>query len=412
MNTDENMHKNVHKNDNIYFVDTYSESLFKHHEELCGDMVDVIRKDDETIVVLADGLGSGVKANILSSMTSRIITTMLAGNADIEECVETISETLPVCSERGIAYSTFTIIRVKHSGEVYTAEFDGPAIVIVRDGVLDEPKKQTRVISGKEIWECSFKAEPDDMIVAFSDGVIHAGVGRLVNLGWKRDNVMEFIQRNYDRHMTARDMTRALIGVCDHLYEGSAGDDTTVSTVRIIPRSVSRIMVGPPLDKERDSYVVSRLMSATGIKAVCGGSTSKLVARELGKPLKVSMEYVDPEIPPTAKIEGIDLVTEGVITIGAVEKILNDYITEDDDNRRHEDCLDLSKRDGATRLARLLIDECSEIVFMLGNSSNKAHEMERKKGSKMLGLDVKVRIVHSIAEQLRKLGKIVSIEEY
>ena len=107
-------------NKNNYYIDTYSESLLKKGEELCGDMVNVIRKPDETILVLADGMGSGVKANILATLTSKIISTLMSGDADIDECVETISETLPVCSVRGIAYSTFTIVRVKHNGEVYT----------------------------------------------------------------------------------------------------------------------------------------------------------------------------------------------------------------------------------------------------------------------------------------------------
>ena len=241
---------------NRYYADVYSESLFKKGEELCGDMVNVIRKADETVIVLADGMGSGVKANILSTLTSKIIATMISGDADIDDCVETISKTLPVCSERGIAYSTFTLIRVKHNGDVYTAEFDGPEIVIVRDGVLDEPEKAMRVIEGKEVWECTFKANPGDMIVGFSDGVIHAGIGRLVNLGWQRVNVMEFIQRKYYDGISSREMTRDLIGICNDLYEGEPGDDTTVAVVRIIPRTETRIMVGPAASPEMDEKEV------------------------------------------------------------------------------------------------------------------------------------------------------------
>ena len=154
------------KNSNFY-IDTYSESLLKKGEELCGDMVNVIRRPDETILVLADGMGSGVKANILATLTSKIISTLMSGDAGIDECVETISETLPVCRERGIAYSTFTIVRVKHDGEVYTAEFDGPEFVMLRNGVLDEPEKKMRVIGGKEVWESHFTAEPEDMIISF-----------------------------------------------------------------------------------------------------------------------------------------------------------------------------------------------------------------------------------------------------
>ncbi len=391
-----------------YYVDTYSESLFKKDEELCGDMVDVIHRPDETVLVLADGMGSGVKANILSTLTSRIICTMISGDADIDDCVETISETLPVCHERGIAYSTFTIVRVKHTGEVYTAEFDGPEIVIMRDGVLDEPDKEMRIIGGKEVWECSFMARPGDMIVAFSDGVIHAGIGRLINLGWKRVNVMEFIQRNYRKEMSSRDMTRALIGVCDELYQGEAGDDTTVAVVRIIPRDVTRIMVGPAASPDMDELEVQRLLTATGRKIVCGGTTSKIVARQLDREVSVETEYHSDNVPPIGHLKGIDLVTEGVLTLTAAEKLLTEYINEYTNNKKPEEYIDLNQKDGATRLVKMLVDDCSDIVFMVGEASNPAHQL----GEEILGLDVKVRIVNSLAEKLRSLGKNVTLEGY
>lgn len=393
---------------NRYFVDVYSESLFKKGEELCGDMVDTIRKKDETVVVLADGMGSGVKANILSTLTSKIICTMISGDADIDDCVETISKTLPVCHDRGIAYSTFTIIRVKHNGDVYTAEFDGPEIVVVRDGVLDEPEKTMRRIEGKDVWESSFRARPGDMIVGFSDGVIHAGIGRLINLGWKRVNVMEFIQRNYRPDMSARDMTRALIDVCDQLYEGEPGDDTTVSTVRIMPRTETRIMVGPAASPDMDEKEVMKLMSASGSKIVCGGTTSKVVARVLGKDVNVDLKYYNDNVPPIGYIEGIDLVTEGVLTLSAAEKLLEEYVREDEANRRPEHYLNIDNKDGATKLVHLLVDETSDIVFMIGAANNPAH----KAGGAIPSHDVKVRIVDELARNLRKLGKNVEIEEY
>lgn len=393
---------------NRYYADVYSESLFKKGEELCGDMVNVIRKADETVIVLADGMGSGVKANILSTLTSKIIATMISGDADIDDCVETISKTLPVCSERGIAYSTFTIIRVKHNGDVYTAEFDGPEIVIVRDGVLDEPEKAMRVIEGKEVWECTFKANPGDMIVGFSDGVIHAGIGRLVNLGWQRVNVMEFIQRKYYDGISSREMTRDLIGICNDLYEGEPGDDTTVAVVRIIPRTETRIMVGPAASPEMDEKEVSRLMMASGKKIVCGGTTSKVVARVLGESLEVSMDYYDENVPPMGYIRGIDLVTEGVLTLSAAEQLIHQYMAEEGTNRKPEEYLELEKKDGASRLVQVLLDDCSDIVFMIGAAANPAHQGDLSAPS----LDVKVRIVREITKCLRQLGKNVTIEEY
>ena len=393
---------------NEFYVDIYSQSLLKKGEELCGDMVNVIRRPDETILVLADGMGSGVKANILATLTSKIISTLMIGNAGIDECVETISETLPVCRERGIAYSTFTIVRVKHNGEVYTAEFNGPEFVMLRNGVLDEPEKEMRVIGGKEVWESHFFAEPEDMIVSFSDGVIHAGIGRLINLGWKRVNVMEFIQRNYDLKMSSRTMTRNLLEVCDHLYEGEPGDDTTVATVRIMPRTTTRVMVGPASSAEMDGEQVRRLMAASGKKIVCGGTTSKIVARELGKKIDVDLKYYDDDVPPTAYIEGVDLVTEGILTLSAAEKLMEACQKEYGSNVKSSGPVNLEKKDGATKLVKMLVQDCTDIVFMMGQADNPAHQNI----DAPINLSIKVRIIQHMAELLEQMGKKSVIEYY
>ena len=392
-----------------FYVDTYAMSACKTGEELCGDKVYVKYSDNGTVIVLADGMGSGVKANILATLTSRIAGTMLSGGASLQDCVETVSYTLPVCRERGIAYSTFTMIEVDRSGAVYTAEFDGPEMVILRDGILDEEIEKTRVmVNGRPVWESRFHAQKGDMLVAFSDGAIHAGVGELINLGWKRDNILEFIQRAYRKNMPAREMTRDLLDTCLHLYQNKPGDDTTVVTAHILPRTMTKVLVGPPADKKDDALVVDNLMLSSGRKIVCGGSTSQMVARELHRTIETDTEIIDENVPPTARIKGIDLVTEGLLTLTAAEELLDRYIAECQLGIRPEAYTDLEKEDGASRLIRMLLDDSSDIVFMLGQANNPAYN----KGDSRLGLDAKMRIVRSLAEKLRYFGKNTSIEEY
>ena len=115
------------------FVDAAWDSLHHYGEELCGDKVEIVRTEEYFLMVLADGLGSGVKANILATLTSKIIATMLSDGATLDEAVETMASTLPVCSERGIAYSTFTIIKVERNGNIYLAEFDNPSAVFFQE---------------------------------------------------------------------------------------------------------------------------------------------------------------------------------------------------------------------------------------------------------------------------------------
>ena len=392
-----------------FYTDVYAMSACKSGEELCGDKVYVKYSGNGSVIVLADGLGSGVKANILATLTSRILGTMLSEGASIEDCVETISATLPVCRERGVAYSTFTMIEVDNNGDVYTAEFDGPEMVNIRDGVLDESvQKHKRILNGRVVWESRFRAQEGDMLVAFSDGVIHAGVGQLINLGWKRANILEFIQRTYRKNMPARTMTQELLRTCVQLYQEEPGDDTTVVTVHILPRAETRVLVGPPADMKDDAKVVEILMSASGNRIVCGGSTSQVVARELQQEIKAETEIYDEKVPPAAHINGIDLVTEGILTLTAAEELLDRYKAECEQGTLPETYTDLEKKDGATRLIRMLLDESSDIVFMLGQANNPAYN----KGDTRLGLDAKMRIITSIAEKLKYFGKNTRIEEY
>ena len=127
-------------------VDISWKSLNKHGEELCGDKVEVLKTEDSDIVILADGMGSGVKANILATLTSKILGTMFLEGADIESCVETVAKTLPVCKERQVAYATFSILQIFHNGEAYLVEYDNPECVFVRDRKLIRYPYKERMI--------------------------------------------------------------------------------------------------------------------------------------------------------------------------------------------------------------------------------------------------------------------------
>lgn len=385
------------------YIETSNQSLFKYGEELCGDKVEIIRKDDCVTVVLADGLGSGVKANILASLTSKIVATMVSEGAEIEEVVETVASTLPVCKERGVAYATFTILQIYSNGESHLVEFDNPEAVILRNGKEMEIEKTLRMIGGKEIRECRFVQQPGDMCIMFSDGAIHAGVGKLLNFGWQRENIAEYVCRAYKPTMTARAMTRQLLSACDSLYMEQPGDDTTVVTTKIRPSVPCFVMVGPPVNPEEDVPLVKRFMAQQGKKVVCGGTTSQIVSKITGEPIKVKLEYVNPNVPPTAVIRGIDLVTEGVITLGHAYEIIQQYC---DSSQNSEEVIKLTEQDGATRLAKMLLEDTTEVTFFVGRALNPAHQNP----DMSIDLSIKLRLVEDIAEKLRQLGKRVTVE--
>lgn len=386
------------------FIDEAHESLYKHGEELCGDKVEIVRKDGFFLAVLADGLGSGVKANILSTLTSKIIATMLAEGATLVEAVETIASTLPVCHDRGIAYSTFTIVQIKDNGTVYLAEFDNPATVYLKDNKVTEIIRNELEIGGKQIFISNFTANPNDMLIAFSDGVVHAGVGRLLDLGWQYDNIVGYITEHMTQTISPRNLTRKLLASVNTLYMDKPGDDSTVCAMRIKPVKPLTIMVGPPINSELDKVVVDKLMYTNGLKVVCGGTTSQIVSRITGKELEVQIDYENPAVPPTAKIPGIDLVTEGVLTLGKCLEYIKSLIQEQD--KSNLDSFALNKKDGASLLTKLMLEDCTEIRFLVGQALNPAHQNP----GMPVSLGLKLNLIKELAKLLESTGKKVSTE--
>jgi len=384
-------------------LDIFHHSLIKHDEELCGDVVEVIRLQDSTIIVLSDGLGSGVKANILGTLTSKIAGTMLREGADIYETVDTIVKTLPVCKIRGIAYSTFTLIKIDRNGKVYMAEYDNPPFFLIRNGVHLDVEKQNVIIHGKTVSECSFMLSEGDFFTIVSDGVTHAGLGDFLSLGWKWENIKNRLQSVCNTNKTAKDIVRDLLGVCTVFDSGQPGDDTTVLVIKADSEKYVDLMTGPPKNPQKDSESVRLFMKGRGRKVICGGTTANIVSRELGKPLNVTTDYESRNIPPTATMEGIDLVTEGVLTLNVALERIREYSESLEglfDNRPE------FGNDGASRLARLLTCECSHLHLWVGTAVNPAHQDP----DFPYDLSIKMNIVNELKELLESIGKNVTID--
>lgn len=384
-----------------FFMDFAVGSLNKYGEELCGDKVEFMSESDSFIAVLSDGLGSGVKANILATLTSKIAITMLKEGLPIEEVVDTIIHTLPICSVRKLAYSTFTIIKVNQEGMVYIVEFDNPSIFFLREGKIQTIHKETRKINERIIHESHFELQQKDTLVFVSDGVIHAGVGMVLNLGWSWGEVAQYLQELKVEDLPAKKITSLLLGVCEDLYIEKPGDDTTVATIKVTKPKVATLFSGPPSDKSKDAAVIEELMQTRGKKIVCGGTAANIVSRQLGKEVTTSFEIVDPNIPPIGYIKGIDLVTEGVLTMqGAVEKLEQIKTSKDLDF--------LYQKDGASLLARMLFEECTHLKFLVGRAINPAHQNPDFPNA----LSIKLNILQRLEKVLVSLGKIVTVNYY
>ena len=389
---------------NNLWTDTGYVSINKNGEQLCGDKVEIIGSADGcTTLVLADGLGSGVKANILSTLTSKILCTMMDAGMGVEDCVDTIVNTLPVCQLRKIAYSTFTIIRIGNNDTAKIIQFDNPNVIFLRNGRSMDYPIVSRVIGEKKVLESTITLQLDDTFIAMSDGAIYAGVGKTLNFGWQRDNIVDFTEAFFDWGLSAKSISSTIVDECNRLYEGEPGDDTTVACVKIKKRCPVNLMIGPPANPADVSMMMSLFFAKEGIKIVCGGTTSTLAAEFLGKPLRTSLNYCDPEIPPIAMVEGIDLVTEGVLTISRVVEYAKAYLASDNLTTPWG-----SSNNGASLVARLLFEKATDINFFVGKAINPAHQNP----ALPINFGIKIRLIQELAEYLEKMGKHIKVSYF
>lgn len=379
-------------------------SINHYGEELCGDHVDVVEENENsTVIVLADGLGSGVKASILSTLTSKIISTMMAAGLSIEDCVETIAATLPICSVRGVAYSTFTIMHVVNNDTIDIIQYDNPHVIVLRDNVnYDYPKTEMN-IGGKKIYKTSLKLRENDIFIAMSDGCPHAGLGGQYNFGWKREEIVEYMTAVSYCGYTAKNMATMLVDECDKLYGHKPGDDTTSCVVKIRKREPMNILFGPPSNRDDANRMMALFFSKEGKHIVCGGTTSSIAAKYLGKPLRATLNFESSDVPPTAELEGVDLVTEGVITINKVLEYAKDYLGE---NKHYEHWN--FKRDGASMICRLLFEEATDINFYVGRAINPAHQNPELP----ITFSIKMNLVEELSACLKKMGKRIKVSYF
>lgn len=385
-------------------VDIGYKSVNHYGEQLCGDHVDIVEQgEDSSVIVLADGLGSGVKASILSTLTSKIISTMMAEGLSLEECVSTIAATLPVCSVRGVAYSTFTIIHIINNHSAELIQYDNPHIILIRnEKICDYPKIEMN-IGGKKIYKSTVKLCENDIFIAMSDGCPHAGIGLAYNFGWKREDIADFMEGLAPVGYTAKTLSTILVDECYKLYGEKPGDDATACVVRVRKRVPMNMLFGPPSNRDDCDRMMSLFFSKEGKHIICGGTTSSIAAKYLHKPVKASLSFERSDVPPIAEIEGVDLVTEGVITVNKVLEYAKDYLK---DNKSYEQWG--FKHDGASLISRLLFEEATDINFYVGRAINPAHQNP----DLPINFSIKMNLVKELSECLKKMGKRIKVSYF
>ena len=378
-------------------------SINHYGEQLCGDHVEIAENDNSTIIVLADGLGSGVKASILSTLTSKIISTMLAAGLDIRDAVETIADTLPICSERKSAFSTFTIIRLVNNDRADIIQYENPNVILLRDGKNYEMQLNTMRIGEKTIYHSGLNLRDGDIFIAMSDGVLYASSDGVLNESWDRDGLISYVAPLWDAGFTAKTLTSIILDETSRLYGGKPFDDATVCVVKIRQRKPMNIAIGPPKSRDDNHRMMALFFAKTGKHIVCGGTTASIAAEYLHETVKVNYVSPDPEIPPTSVIEGVDLVTEGIITIDRILQYAKNYLKDNDSFKQWS-----YKKDGASQIARLLFEEATDINFYVGRAINPAHQNP----SLPINFSIEMQLVSELSDCLRRMGKRIKVSYF
>ncbi|MCQ2452452.1 MAG: SpoIIE family protein phosphatase [Oscillospiraceae bacterium] len=378
-------------------------SINHEGEQLCGDHVDIVYQEDgSAVVVLADGLGSGVRASILSTLTSKIISTMLAEGLKLEDCVSAIAEALPVLKDKGVAYSTFTILHIIQNETVEIIQYENPPVIFFRGGSVYHYPTQELEIGGKKLLKSEIRLRERDCIITMSDGCPYASSGLSYRQSWGIKEIGDFMKGILVGDYTAKALAQILVDQCYKEYGGHPLDDATACIIKVRRREPLNVLFGPPKNRDDVSRMLSLFFGKEGRHVICGGTTASIAAAYLGKPVKPGPSVPDSDVPPTSEIEGVDLVTEGVLTLNRVVSYAKDALGS---NELYE--IWGYRRDGASLLSRELFERATDIHFYVGRASNPAHVTDEPETYK-----VKVNLVDLLSDCLVKMGKRIKVSYF
>jgi hypothetical protein len=387
-----------------FFIEVDCQQKSFEGQRICGDIFlsSKVKEENRIVLVLSDGMGHGVKASVLATLTATMALNFTKEHKEPEKTAEIIMKTLPECSERKMNYSTFTIIDAEQSNKVTLLEYENPECVVIRDRKVLKPDSKYVVLGseancGKKIRVGSFRPVKGDRIIFCTDGIAQSGLGTpRFPFGWGIDNVARFaidMIKQYPQ-ISARNLAGKILNMA-HRNDGfQSKDDSSCGIIYFREPRELLICTGPPYNKEEDTKLASEVREFKGKKIVMGATTGDIISRELGLTIEDVFKFEDPELPPLNVMEGIDLFTEGILTLNKVEKILKAY----NPNFR------LGKGP-ADEIVKLIL-ESDSIRIIIGTRINIAHQDPHLP----VELEIRRTVVNRIAQLLEeKLLKKVNV---
>ncbi|MGD2034083.1 MAG: SpoIIE family protein phosphatase [Bacteroidales bacterium] len=379
-----------------FFIEVDCQQKNYEGERICGDVFlkGRVKEENLIVLVLSDGMGHGVKASVLATLTATMALNFTREHKEPEKTAEIIMNTLPECSDRKMNYSTFTIIEVDYNGKTQILEYDNPPCFVIRNNNVIELERKIIVLegehnAGKKLRLIRFQAKKNDRLVFSTDGITQSGLGTpQYPFGWGNDNLERFtidmIKRN--PQISAHDLATRIINTAYRIDGFQAKDDTSCGIIYFRKPRELLICTGPPHEENRDTEMAEKVKVFEGKKIIMGATTGDIVAREINLKIKNGQEFIDPDLPPLSYMEGIDLYTEGILTLNKVEQILSRY------NNKYK------SGKGPADLVVNEILESDEICFLVGTTINPAHQDPQS------GMDLEIRrtVVKRIAMLLEE----------
>lgn len=348
------------------FIDIDCSQKKKYNQNAYGDFFKSERFTDmnRLVAVLSDGLGSGIKADILACMTSTMLLKFLKENADIEKSCEIIMNSLPVCKVRGISYSTFSAIDCYDDGKAIIVEEGNPDFIWIRDGEVLKPECtiiESKNFKNRKMRVYDIKLELNDRIIFCSDGATQVAMGtKTYPLGLERDGLINIIlsKLKMDKNISSSELSNYLIKQIELIApDKKLLDDTSIVSIYCREPREALVFTGPPYHIEKDNYYANTFKNFKGKKAIAGGTTANIISRELNIPVKTDLSLNVGNLPGIYCMAGVDLVTEGILTLTKTMEYLEDNNYQND---------------AAGKLMRFMLDsDC--ISFLVGAQLNQAH---------------------------------------
>ncbi|MBN1414783.1 MAG: SpoIIE family protein phosphatase [Bacteroidales bacterium] len=390
--------------DENFFVEVDCQQKSYESERICGDVFlsGRVKEENRVVVVLSDGMGHGIKANVLATLTATMALNFTKEHKEPEKTAEIIMKTLPECSERKINYATFTIIDIEYDGKTTLLEYDNPPCIIIRDKKIFHPEIKTISLTydpnaGKKIRIYNFQPKKGDRIIFCTDGIAQSGMGTpRFPFGWGIDNVARLAIDTVKQFplVSARELSGKILNMAYRNDGFQAKDDTSCGIIYFREPRRLLICTGPPYNKEDDPILAQSVKDFTGKKIIMGATTGDIIARELNLKIEDTFRFDDPELPPLNYMQSIDLFTEGILTLNKVEKLLKAYNTNFKLNRGPAD-----------EIVKLIL-ESDEINFIIGTRINIAHQDPHLPVELEIRRTVVNRIVRLLEEKLLKKVKV------